>query len=93
MRLLRIVAFAFASLAVGAFGATVVIDEAYPDLSEGWGLLFWLVACAAGLTAAVCGLVVGVRVYRIHQSRVGRPVMVIVGGVLLVWLGRSLFHF
>lgn len=91
MRLVRIAALFFGLLAVGAFAASIGIAEVDPDQSEGWGLLFALVAFMAGPFAVLCGLIVGIRVYRVHQTRVGATVMVIVGAVLLLWLARTLF--
>jgi hypothetical protein len=92
MRLTRIAGLIFGGLAVAAFAASILVDEAYPDQGEGLGLLFVVIAFLAGPIALVCGLIVGLRVYRIHRSRIGGPILVVVGAVLLLWLGRTLLH-
>jgi hypothetical protein len=59
LRLTRIAGYVLGALAVAAVAASIVVDEAYPDQSEGLGLLFLLVAFLAGPIAVLCGLIVG----------------------------------
>jgi hypothetical protein len=92
LRLARGFAFFFAGLTVVALVGAIVVDAAFPDQAESWGLLAIVVMMMAGPIAAICAFIVGVGVYGIHRSRVGRAAIAVVGILLLVWLGRSLVH-
>jgi hypothetical protein len=91
VKVVRVAAIVFGSLAVAAFSAGLILDAVRPDYGEGWGLLLIVLAFMGAPVAAACVVVVAVRDYHLHRTRIGSTVMLLVGGVLLAWLVQALF--
>ena len=87
----RAAGIVFAFIAVAAFVGAAIVDAVRPDYSEGWGLLLVLIAFLAAPIAAGCGVVIAIRVYQVHKTRLGLAALLLAAGTLFTWLMHAMF--